>query len=270
MKCKVCNKEIESIKLNEHYCPNCGSDLLNQPQSEEEKEELLKVHNWSTSNRYQDRSDMVLTFGILTFVSSFFISTFTGNLKGYVSLIGIILGTLAIIFGIRPYKRNKKNRKAFWGIVLSGVGLLLAVTNLISFVNGNSISLKADEKYSSELGIELPNIKPSFYYNDESMMFTKFHHNEYWYQLEDAENFENQINNDNRWKKIDFTEEFIAEFDDILDLTMEGSYLTLNRKTNKNELPYNFEAYDFVIVLYNPSEKQITIYDVWKNGESNG
>lgn len=60
------------------------------------------------------------SFGVASFILGLLSIVFG------VALVGIIFGILGLIFGIVQYKKMK-NAWAIWGIVLSGLGILISV-----------------------------------------------------------------------------------------------------------------------------------------------
>lgn len=255
MNCKVCNQVIEK-EVN--YCPNCGAELS----KEEIKtfDDLINsndVHN----NKFPDSSttpNSTLTIGILAFALALILGKFY-------SIGALILGGYGVVVGVKSLK-ILKSRKATWGIILSSLGIFVAILSLITTVVFTKYVSKVDERLSKELDFELPNIMPGYYFlGSKSIPMESYVFDEFYYQLDDqiAEEIINKAQNDERFHETSYLEEFASEFPK-LKFDVNGVYLVYDRLTETNELPSDFSKLDFVMLIYDIEEKQIIIYEITK------
>ncbi|MGD9605563.1 MAG: hypothetical protein AB7V00_05385 [Bacilli bacterium] len=190
----------------------------------------------------------------------------------YLPVIAILLGALGLILVVIDHKKTKSLFLA--GIILGTLGITFgALSFYASFIN-KQMAHFAYITYNQELTIDIPEIKPDFYFiafgifaSIEDLPRKEFHYN-----LNDVDNetFNLGITYDHRWLDLPFsdsTSSFLGTFN--LDLDYFGKYLLFDRIEGRFgdlvDLENYQNDYNFVLVIYDYEANTLIIYDIYQS-----
>lgn len=278
MKCQFCEKEIQDGSL---FCPYCGKAVEGESiQPKMVPEEVKTVtpefldEKIQTPERMQNlailrkRAGSALLYGILSLA---FGLLFTGF---YFPGLAMLFGVVAVILAGSTFKKGFQN-KLIAAAVLGILGMIISGFSLRQAFLDRQISESADEFYSSELNIDLPDLSPDYAYVASSLYGTleELPKREFQYELNDTQTaaFLNSIAEDSRWNHFPLDpglEAFLdANFNLLLDY--EGHYLFYDRTravfTNPSDFDVYLEDYDFVLVFFDDAQNLVVIYDVYQS-----
>lgn len=277
MKCQFCEKEIPDGSL---FCPYCGEGLeAGSTPSKSPPEEVKTAtpefldENLQTSESVQalanrrKRAGSALLYGILSLV---FGILFTGF---YFPGLAMLFGAVAVILAVSAFKKGFQN-KLIAAAVCGILGMIIAGFALNQAFSDRKISEAADEFYSAELNIDLPDLSPDYSYVSSSLSGTveELPKREFQYELNDPQSaaFLNSVAEDSRWNHFPLDpglESFLDENFNLL-LEYEGHYLFYDRTRIAFTFPPDYEIYleeyDFVLVFFDDAQNRIVIYDVYQ------
>gem|GEM_PF-2537984 len=278
MKCEYCEKEIQDGSL---FCPYCGKALeggSNEPKTTAEEvkmatpefldENIQTPESMQALANYRKRAGSALLYGILSLVFGCFFSGF------YFPSLAMLFGAVAIILAVSTFKKGFQN-KLIAAAVCGILGMIIAGFSLRQAFLDRQISQSADEVYSAELNIDLPNLSPDYSHVSSPMYgtFEELPKREFQYELNDIQSasFLNAIAEDSRWNHFPLDPELEAFLDDNFNLLLdyEGHYLFYDRTrsafTNPADFSIYLEEYDFVLVFFDDTQNRIVIYDVYQS-----
>jgi hypothetical protein len=278
MKCQFCEKEIPDGSL---FCPYCGEGLeAGSAPSKSTPEEVKTAtpefldENTQTKESMQalanrrKRAGSALLYGILSLIFGLLFSGF------YFPSLGMLFGAVAIILAVSAFKKGFQNKLIAAG-VCGILGMVIAGFSLYQAVSDLKISEAADEFYSAELNIDLPDFSPDYYYVSSSLygVVETLPKREFQYELTDPQSaaFLNAIAEDSRWNHFPLDPELESFLDENFNLLLEyeGHYLFYDRTRVAFTFPPDYgtylEEYDFVLVFFDDTQDRIVIYDVYQS-----
>lgn len=251
--CKICNSVVDE---KDNYCLSCGSKLKEDVDiiSSNKKEPVIVGYV----------SQAAIWFSILCLGLSFLLSSF-GILLPIIT--GIIsLGALA--FAILKYRRVN-HRLNVWAMIISVLAILVSGIGITNNLVEKDYAYKIPEEIGTKLGIEFPDVKPSFYNitimngTVTTVVFKGYANNEVVLKLsiDQADLFVDNYG-------YLFTDVFKADLKEYFgDLLIDDAYVSIVYDVDKKtfEFPSNMEEdYNLIIINYYTNEDWIQILEISK------
>ena len=267
------NDGVYFVKSNNYQNNNDGNYPVNGDNNQTNNENKENVNN-NISENYnyfnqqnptynpadqtnKNNATQALVFGIISLVLGFMF------VEPFIIIISLILGILAIIYGIKA-KKFLPTRSMF-AIVLGGLGLVLVVSHGLTYLREYMEANKLSDRYSEELNIEIPKITPFEYHFFEKNFMSEFGGIEVAYEFSDSQMSEFINKMDDRWNSTPFSPEIHSLFTSM-GFTMNdvpGYYLVYDYLDDVYYAPDNLNEVHFVIIFLSTEDNVLWILEAW-------
>jgi hypothetical protein len=257
MKCHNCQQDIPEGFVS---CPNC----------EKANEQAVIIASNDSPQEIAPLPSKLRKFSLYASLISLGLGILFGGF--YLPAAAIVLGLLGVVLGI---KDKKTTHKIYYvGIIIGSIGLIIGALTLYSSIINHQASQEADEHYSEELNIAIPNVEPDFYFiafglfaEIKDLPRKEFH---YILSQTNSDALFLNVSSDNRWMPLPFSDvllSFLQGFN--LDLDYDGYYLLYDRINeqfgNIDDLNNYQNNYNFVLVIFDNQAHVLKIYDVYQS-----